>query len=1153
MVVNSHLIFNNVNSYFLLELILLSIIIVYFNINYFKSNSKNKKTNGDIKKDETSSSNTNINLEEDKNSTSDKNKNESKFKNINQKEAYLKYLKDYLLNQNKTLYNVKFNLDYNLLKKKHHSPTYLNKLLKHLIDSVIRRHYAVKVKLKSLKSPFKASEIKKTLEEYKGTKNYILFLKLVNQQNSLLYYKNFKNTNYANNVFFYNLTKKLNFKPTYKFLNQFLFTNILEDRMNEFNESHSLSNFKVEFKFLKSLMNRIYKGSDPFHGFLYKFFNYKYYEGHLLSTMRRIYRRFPSTRYFTRYYLDFLSEVNYEIHSLYKLIHLATFVNLIKTEQLQFTYLPIEGTKLFTSQLKRFLGSGELQRVFFDFLSSSNFLPFSYRNDYDYPDYSFFYSYYNRLAKYFTNKRTILEGSFLIETQIYLFLTRYFPTMENIFLLKTNIPFISYKDYLFGITRYTFPNFYDFKFYLPFPIEELEKMFGINEHRIIKPSFYSIYYKHNINLFDFIRPYSLNFLKPKQFILSNDQLIGFRLHRNYFFRQLFGSFNIALRKLEYNQLNSDSYSLMVNNIFQFLYGKNSEDIFNVNVSIHKKKPSYEGSIAFASLKNISVSMSYKKAGFLNKLTRLSKRYEDYVRRAVGAKYFKFLYKLKPNYNKIYFKLNSQRMKFKVNLYEVLKEIIYRRYDVEQVLFSLKQGIIIHTIVNYYFHSYLKNSSMFKFKFNYYYTQLAYHFDYVLIQFFQYYLNKTVNFINIVLIHKIFSYIDLNINLNQHFKFLNKIFISPCYKLYNILIQFSLNNIINFKIPALIGFHMIIYLNHLIISWILVSLDNLINFFYLVTSWKLDYFINYILFEVNSILNMISFFFEIIFFMFKFYFYKFNFLFIYFYLFFIKSNIIIQLIVKLFQLDSLVIFKTSMDYIFYYWPLYIDYMLDLIADRLIYLWCYQHFYLYMPSFIFWNYFIFFNPDWYDLTLYPLNPLLLSIISQFWIIFRYTKFYQFFSSKIFKQILEVIGNIFTNPNFVLKIIMGYVLILLHYLYYSYYFLSPYFPIIYLICIILFCVIYLIIHIKITAYKMRLSRYYFVPKFYFGVFSFHYLKVCYYFLDNFLGGFLTYARLALIFLLQVEKAKEQNLFRARKFRELKEKNISYRVNLEKIKKHV
>ena len=62
-------------------------------------------------------------------------------------------------------------------------------------------------------------------------------------------------------------------------------------------------------------------------------------------------------------------------------------------------------------------------------------------------------------------------------------------------------------------------------------------------------------------------------------------------------------------------------------------------------------------------------MSYKKAGFLNKLTRLSKRYEDYLQRQVVSKYLKFFFKLKPNFKKIYFNLNSQRMKFKINLYE----------------------------------------------------------------------------------------------------------------------------------------------------------------------------------------------------------------------------------------------------------------------------------------------------------------------------------------------------------------------------------------------------------------------------------------------------------------------------------------------------
>lgn len=1152
MVVNNNFIFDQINLYYIFGLVFTSLLFFMTNLILFNKDSSNHDKNIKTVESENTKENKTSNNEQNKESQESqksKEKKDTKFKNINQKEAYLQYLKDYL-NKNKNLYNVKFNLDYGILKNKYYNSTYLTKILKYLVDSTTRRHYAVKVKLKSLKNPFIVSEIKKTLEDYKGTKNYILFLKLLNQQNSLLYYQNFKNNNYVNNVFFYNLTKKLNFTSTYKFLNKFLYTNLLEDQMNLFNSSHSLSRFKIEFKFLKSLMNRVYKGSDPLHGLLYKFFNYRYYENHLLFTMKRIYNRFPSTKYFVRYYLDFFSEVKYEIQSLYKLVHTANFVQLLRTEQLQFTFLPIEGTKLFTSELKKYLGSGELQRVFFDFLSASNFLPFSDRNDYDYPYYTPFYSYYNRLAKYFTNKRTILEGSFLIETQIYLFLSRYFPTMENIFLLKKSIPFISYKDYLFGITRYTFPNFYDFKFYLPFPIEELEDMFGINEHHIITPSFYSIYYKRTINLFDFIRPDSF---KAKEFLLSNEQLISFRLHRNYFFRQLLGSFNTALQKLEYTQQNNNQYSLLMNNIFQFLYGKNSEDIFNVNIAQNEKKPAYEGSIAFASLKNISMSMSYKKAGFLNKLTRLSKRYEDYLGRVVGNKYLKFLYKLKRSYKRIYFKLNSQRMKFKINLYEILKEIVYRRYEAVNVLFSFQQGVMIHTIINNYFHSYFKNSSMFKFKFNYYYTQLADPFDYVLIKGIQFYLNIGINYLNALIIHKIANTIDLKINLSNQITFLNKILFNKFYKLYNILIQFIINNIVTFKMPLFVGFHMGLYLSHLIIKWIFESLDYLINLFYFLSIWKIDYWIQYILLKVTSFFNNIIITFQIVLFILKFQIHRFDFIFLYFYLFFIKSNIIIQLIVKFFQLDSLVIFKTSIDYLFWYWPMYIDGILDIIADRIVYLWSYQHFYLYMPSFIFWNYFIFFNPDWYDLTMYPLNPILLWIISQFWIIFTYTKFYQFFSSSIFIQLFQFFQNIFTNPNFVLKFLLGYIIILIHYFYHSYYILSPFFPIIYLICIILFCLIYLVIHIKISAYKMRLSRHFIVPKFYFGVFSFHYLKVFYYFLDNFLGGFLTYARLALIFLLAVENAKEENWYRAQKFKELKEKNISYKLNLEKIKKHL
>ena len=216
------------------------------------------------------------------------------------------------------------------------------------------------------------------------------------------------------------------------------------------------------------------------------------------------------------------------------------------------------------------------------------------------------------------------------------------------------------------------------------------------------------------------------------------------------------------------------------------------------------------------------------------------------------------------------------MKFKINLYDFIKEIYFKRYKVYDVLFSLKQNIIIHTVLNNYFQFYYKNSSMFKFKFNYYYTQLASNFDYVLIQFIQFYLNKSINYINVLLFNQLFSNYDFKINLYQNLVDINKLIFIKLYKIYQISIISSLDNVLNTRRPSLLFIHLVVYLSHVSFSWFFSSLNYLISLFYLTIEWKLQSFIQYLILITNSLFTIIKNFFYLIFFILQFQLHKFDF-------------------------------------------------------------------------------------------------------------------------------------------------------------------------------------------------------------------------------------------------------------------------------------
>lgn len=1140
----------NLNTLFLnLDIIIVSL----FSISIFSfillHKANNDELNSTDKKDDTSKNKTT------KDTSKQENKNQSKSEvDSDKKKAYMNYIKNYI-NKNKNYYNVKFNLEYYLLKKKKYHNNHFNLLFNYLIDFSSSRIYTYKSKHHPFINHLSKSKIKNTFDNLtKGTYHYLNFLKLINKQNSNFIYSNLKNNNYSNNIFFYNLIKKINFKYNYKFINNSMYNRFLGSFISELELTYPLTRFKVEFKFLKSLMNSIFRGIDPSFGYFYKFFNYRYYKGHVYKFLRKLYYRNKSPRYLIKYYLNLFRDFKAEFTSSYKTLNAFMFLEILNIHQSNFPFLPIEGTKLFFSDFKRHLGVGDLRRIFVDFLSTSNLLNFGDRNNYDHPLYSGYYSYYNRLYKYFTNYRSMLSGPKIIETQIFLFLTRYFPSIENILILKNHISLLSSKDYLFGITRYTFPTFYDFKFYLPFPVSELANMLGLNEEKTRKNSYYSFYFnlKPTFNLLEYLNVPPFINSTLKSFLISDKEFMNFKSHRNYLFRQLLGSFSIAMRKLEFQQQQNNKYSIVLVNIFQFLYGKNSEDLFNITSSA-KNIGNYEASPAFVQLRNISFSLSYRRSGFLNKLTRLPKRYERHLTRQFIHNYMRFFFKPKRNINKIFFKLNSSPMKLKINFYDFFKEIFNTRFNISLNQTKSQLHKLIDFSMNHYLRFYLNSISSFKFKYNFKFILLPNFINYNLISFFQKSINSIINEIHIFFLNFINIYLDkylFTINLNE---LLTKIPSFFLFQWYRIII---LSSIISLKTQSysfiyIINFFLY-FLDTLIFIWFYETMKTVCNAVYTLIPFQLYlysfYLISFLHLSINYVLNLCTIFF--IFLIRNFHILKYvNVLFI-----LVKTNVFLKYLMSFIfffiNLDYSLLVKRIMEYICFYSILDIEYYLDLLFDRLIYLWWYQHCYWYLPSWKFSVYFWLYPDYWYSEFFYPICDIIKDFVIkwsyQFWIMYTQTILHK---TIIFYKLHKIWSNLINNPNFILKAIIGYILILYYHIYYS---VTLYFPIIYLIIvsILLFFILstFFIIYGKHQFYKNRpVYRY---PFFYYNLLTLYIVRLTNYYINFMLGYFFTYVRLAAQFIFEVNKGYYLNHCRSSKYHYLKKHNITYKIDLKKFK---
>lgn len=1147
MLVNFNFLFNYFDIFFILSLFTIFILLKK------TTTTSNQSKNDNFKNRENNSDNSDDSKKIHESSDTNKSK---------KQKAYIDYIKNYI-NQNKNYYNIKFNLDYYLLKKKKYRNNHFNFLFDYIIDFTASRMYAYKSKARPYNSFIRTTTAEYTVNKLiKGSESYVNFLKLLNKKNNNFIFTNLKNNNYSNNIFIYQLIKKINFKPTYNSITSTIYSRLLGLYLDEFELTHPLTRFKVNFKFLKPLMNSVFKGKDPSQGYLYRLFNYSYYKNHLFPYLRKIYYRVKSQRYVIKHSLDFFRVLKIELTSSYKVLNQYMFKSLLNAHQSNFPFLPIEGTKLFSSEFKRSLGAGNLKRLFVDFLDTSNFLNFEERHDYEDPDYSGQDSYYNRLYKYFTNYRTMLFGQKIIETQIFLFLTKYFPSTEIMLILKNQMFFISQKDYLFGLTRYTFPHFHDFKFYLPFPVSELANMLGLNEIKTPKDSFYSFYYnlKSGINLFDYLNMdlTNLNKFHSSKFLVTDQQFMNFKLHRNYLFRQLLGSFSIAMRKLEFDQFKSTKYSLALTNIFQFLYGKNSDDSLNITSST-SNIGNYEASPAFIQLRNISFSLSYRRSGFLNKLSRIPKRYERHLSRQIAHNYIRYFYKPRRNIHKIFLKLNSSPMRFKINFYDLFKEVFNLKYNIiliEKInKFLTLVSFSIQNYLQFYINSvsFLKTSSNFKF------ILFPEVLKYSLINTIQKKINSIFNILSIFLFNLIFIKLDNNINITKilgNFNFYNFFLI----KYYTMLIIHSAHRVKKngFSFGYLCNFALFSF-DRLVFVLAYENIKNFLNIVFFLLPIKINIYMDYLccFFQIgmNYFIKVIHILF--IFILHNFYILKaINVMWI-----LILSNVIIKSILNLINFALTFEFyffvKKVIEYVLFYWVLDAEYYLDFFADRLIYLSLYQHIYWFSPGLKIFYYFTVWANFWYIEFVDPLYYWLLDLIQyyaiQYWKIYTKSIFHNILIFYKLDQIPFKLWKLITytcdNPNFILKFIIGYIILLYYHISFS---LILSFPIIYLIVVLFSFLFILIPLIKFYNLKKRdqyhmLYRY---PFCYYNLLTLYIVRGLNYYINFILGFFFTYVRLAAEFILQVNTAYYLNHCRLQKYLKFKKKNLTYLIDLTKFK---
>lgn len=448
---------------------------------------------------------------------------------------------------------------------------------------------------------------------------------------------------------------------------------VFNSRLAELHENYGFLVIKLK------KWNQLFLGNDPSHGLLYKFvykyylFNSKYME------FKKIYQRYNSLNNFKLEMRETLAKLLNDLSRSYKVYILNFILAIQEMPNVSLSKIPISSSFLNKSDI-------DLQHKLVEETLDLNPVPI-YRKlitkvrNFMLPDFSNKNTYLHSIRKYLINNNQINYESSIRFINIYLFLSNYIPSISNLQVLKKLHSFISFQDYLFGLTTTTYPLLSDFKFFT---------FFEKNNNQFYNLLDYIPSANNKQRILEFAFSNKLNSL-----LLSESQLLRFQLHRNYFFRQMFSSFIISLRHSEYQQLNKQIYSMKYQKFFDFLYKNISADSFNLN---KEGVTGYYPDQITKYKKNYSFNLNYRRDGFLRKLYRISSRFASLIGSQIRDKYYRFIYKPKISYSRIYNKLNQSRLKLRHNLISFISEFIKLNN------FSLQANYYLIYLLNFNFTS-----------------------------------------------------------------------------------------------------------------------------------------------------------------------------------------------------------------------------------------------------------------------------------------------------------------------------------------------------------------------------------------------------------------------------------------------------------------